>query len=124
MSIFFAITKGLTNIAVSRLTQTWDRLSSKVKRTFSQYESLAESSRNFRRYRLYLSRLEPPIVPFATTILKDVLLAHEGNQTYLDKNLVNFEKMVGILNLFEPQPELFVKHFLRHSTGCVIWRLI
>ncbi|XP_074593766.1 exchange protein directly activated by cAMP [Brevipalpus obovatus] len=93
LSTFLAITMGLSNIAVSRLTQTWDRLPNKVKRTFSQYEALIEPSRSYRRYRLYLSKLEPPIIPFPSLIVKDIELAHEGNKTYLEKGLVNFEKM-------------------------------
>jgi Rap guanine nucleotide exchange factor 4 len=36
---------GLSNVAVSRLTQTWERLPNKMKRTFSQYESLIDPSR-------------------------------------------------------------------------------
>ncbi|XP_053204374.1 rap guanine nucleotide exchange factor 4-like isoform X2 [Panonychus citri] len=94
LSIFFAITMGLSNIAVSRLTQTWDRLPAKLKRTFTQYESLIEPSRNHRKYRVYLSQLEAPIIPFTPLILKDMTFCHEGNKTHIDKSLINFEKMV------------------------------
>ncbi|XP_015785676.1 LOW QUALITY PROTEIN: rap guanine nucleotide exchange factor 4-like [Tetranychus urticae] len=94
LSIFFAITMGLSNIAVSRLTQTWERLPNKLKRTFSQYESLIDPSRNHRKYRVYLSKLEAPIIPFTPLILKDMTFSHEGNKTYLENNLINFEKMV------------------------------
>lgn len=87
---------GLSNIAVSRLTQTWERLPNKLKRTFSQYESLIDPSRNHRKYRVYLSKLEAPIIPFTPLILKDMTFSHEGNKTYLENNLINFEKMVRI----------------------------
>ncbi|RWS06253.1 rap guanine nucleotide exchange factor 4-like protein, partial [Dinothrombium tinctorium] len=93
LNTFFAITMGLSNIAVSRLSQTWERLPNKLKRTFSQYESLIDPSRNHRRYRVFLSKLEPPIIPFTPLLLKDMTFAHEGNKTFLDKGLINFEKM-------------------------------
>ncbi|KAI1283781.1 Rap guanine nucleotide exchange factor 4 [Halotydeus destructor] len=90
---FFAICMGLSNVAVSRLAQTWDRLPSKVKRTFGQYESIIDPSRNHRRYRMYVAKLDSPIVPFVPLTLKDMTFADEGNKTFLDKGLVNFEKM-------------------------------
>ena len=91
---FFAIVLGLSNTAVSRLTQTWERLPSKVKRVYSQFETLIDPSRNQRLYRLYLSTLEPPVIPFTPLLLKDMTFAHEGNKTFLERDMVNFEKMV------------------------------
>ncbi|CAG2123367.1 unnamed protein product, partial [Medioppia subpectinata] len=44
LNAFFAIIMGLSNVAVSRLSQTWERLPNKIKRTFSQYESLIDPS--------------------------------------------------------------------------------
>lgn len=95
LNAFFAITMGLSNMAVARLTQTWERLPSKLKRTFSQFESLIDPSRNQRRYRIFISKLEPPIIPFMPLFLKDMTFAHEGNKTYLENGLINFEKMVS-----------------------------
>ena len=82
-------------MAVARLTQTWERLPSKLKRTFSQFESLIDPSRNHRRYRIFISKMEPPIIPFMPLFLKDMTFAHEGNKTYLENGLINFEKMVS-----------------------------
>lgn len=84
---------GLSNMAVARLTQTWERLPNKLKRTFSQFESQIDPSRNHRRYRIFISNLEPPIIPFMPLFLKDMTFAHEGNKTYLENGLINFEKM-------------------------------
>ena len=86
---------GLSNMAVARLNQTWERLPSKLKRTFSQFESLIDPSRNHRRYRIFISKMEPPIIPFMPLFLKDMTFAHEGNKTYLENGLTNFEKMVS-----------------------------
>lgn len=93
LNAFFAIIMGLSNMAVARLTQTWERLPGKLKRTFSQFESLIDPSRNHRRYRLFISKMEPPIIPFMPLFLKDMTFAHEGNKTYLENGLINFEKM-------------------------------
>lgn len=95
LNAFFAIIMGLSNMAVARLTQTWERLPSKLKRTFSQFESQIDPSRNHRRYRIFMSKLEPPIIPFMPLFLKDMTFAHEGNKTYLENGLINFEKMVS-----------------------------
>lgn len=117
VNAFVAIIIGLSNVAVSRLTQTWERLPSKVKRVFTQYESLIDSSRlvessteimtdlgilflvyfmysrNYRRYRVMLSKVTPPLIPFVPLLIKDMTMVHEGNKTFIDC-LVNFEKMV------------------------------
>lgn len=95
LNAFFAIIMGLSNMAVARLTQTWERLPNKLKRTFSQFESLIDPSRNHRRYRIFISKMEPPIIPFMPLFLKDMTFAHEGNKTHLENGLINFEKMVS-----------------------------
>lgn len=83
---------GLSNVAVSRLSQTWERLPGKLKRTFAEFETLIDPSRNHRRYRVAVSKINPPLVPFMPLLLKDMTFCHEGNKTYID-GLVNFEKM-------------------------------
>eukprot|EP00064_Thunnus_orientalis_P000255 superscaffoldBa00000013_g255 len=80
LNTFFAIIMGLSNPAVSRLSQTWE-----------------DPSRNHRAYRLTVAKLEPPIIPFMPLLIKDMTFTHEGNKTVID-NLVNFEKMRMIAN--------------------------
>ncbi|MGH0120375.1 UNVERIFIED_CONTAM: hypothetical protein FKN15_039178, partial [Acipenser sinensis] len=92
LNAFFAIIMGLSNVAVSRLTQTWEKLPSKFKKFYSEFESLMDPSRNHRAYRLTVAKLEPPIIPFMPLLIKDMTFTHEGNKTFID-NLVNFEKM-------------------------------
>ncbi|PIO67909.1 RasGEF domain protein [Teladorsagia circumcincta] len=74
----FAITLGLSNIAVSRLAHLWERLPAKLRRQFAEFESLLDPSRNHRPYR--------------ALVAKDLTFIHEGNKTYYN-GLVNFEKM-------------------------------
>ncbi|KAK6483129.1 rap guanine nucleotide exchange factor 4-like isoform X1 [Huso huso] len=97
LNAFFAIIMGLSNVAVSRLTQTWEKLPSKFKKFYSEFESLMDPSRNHRAYRLTVAKLEPPIIPFMPLLIKDMTFTHEGNKTFID-NLVNFEKMRMIAN--------------------------
>lgn len=92
MSSFFAIVLGLSNIAVSRLSQTWEKLPGKLKKMFSEFETIMDPSRNHRVYRLSIAKMRPPIIPFMPLLMKDMTFTHEGNKTYYD-GLVNFEKM-------------------------------
>ncbi|XP_028992535.1 rap guanine nucleotide exchange factor 4 isoform X2 [Betta splendens] len=97
LNAFFAVIMGLSNPAVSRLSQTWEKLPSKFKKFYSEFENLMDPSRNHRAYRLTFAKLEPPIIPFMPLLIKDMTFTHEGNKTFID-NLVNFEKMRMIAN--------------------------
>uniref|UniRef100_A0A672TCM0 Rap guanine nucleotide exchange factor 4-like n=1 Tax=Sinocyclocheilus grahami TaxID=75366 RepID=A0A672TCM0_SINGR len=104
LNSFFAIIMGMCNPAVSRLSQTWEKLPSKFKKFYAEFESLLDPSRNHRAYRLTVAKMEPPIIPFMPLLIKDMTFTHEGNKTFID-GLVNFEKMVSslvVLTLFPP----------------------
>ncbi|XP_072539985.1 rap guanine nucleotide exchange factor 4-like isoform X2 [Salminus brasiliensis] len=97
LNSFFAIIMGMCNPAVSRLGQTWEKLPSKFKKFYAEFESLLDPSRNHRMYRLTVAKMEPPIIPFMPLLIKDMTFTHEGNKTFVD-GLVNFEKMRLIAN--------------------------
>eukprot|EP00064_Thunnus_orientalis_P009530 superscaffoldBa00001216_g9554 len=97
LNSFFAIIMGMSNPAVSRLSQTWEKLPTKFKKFYAEFESMMDPSRNHRAYRLTVTKLEPPIIPFMPLLLKDMTFTHEGNKTFID-NMVNFEKMRIIAN--------------------------
>ncbi|MFH4981328.1 hypothetical protein AB6A40_008037 [Gnathostoma spinigerum] len=94
----FAITLGLSNVAVSRLTRLWEKLPSKMRRQYAEFEALLDPSRNHRAYRMLVSKMGAPTVPFVPLLLKDLTFTHEGNKTYF-AGLVNFEKMHMIANV-------------------------
>uniref|UniRef100_A0AAQ4Q9J3 Rap guanine nucleotide exchange factor 4 n=1 Tax=Gasterosteus aculeatus aculeatus TaxID=481459 RepID=A0AAQ4Q9J3_GASAC len=73
------------------------KLPSKFKRFYGEFENLMDPSRNHRAYRLTVAKLEPPIIPFMPLLIKDMTFTHEGNRTFIDY-LVNFEKMRMIAN--------------------------
>ncbi|XP_073489981.1 rap guanine nucleotide exchange factor 4 isoform X3 [Aquarana catesbeiana] len=97
LNSFFAIVMGLSNVTVSRLSMTWEKLPSKFKKIYAEFENLMDPSRNHRAYRLTIAKLEPPIIPFTPLLIKDMTFTHEGNKTFID-NLINFEKMRMIAN--------------------------
>ncbi|KAJ8282432.1 hypothetical protein COCON_G00049510 [Conger conger] len=97
LNSFFAIIMGMGNPAVSRLSQTWEKLPSKFKKFYGEFESLMDPSRNHRAYRFTVAKLDAPIIPFMPLLIKDMTFTHEGNKTFTD-SLVNFEKMRMIAN--------------------------
>uniref|UniRef100_A0A671Q5G4 Rap guanine nucleotide exchange factor (GEF) 4 n=1 Tax=Sinocyclocheilus anshuiensis TaxID=1608454 RepID=A0A671Q5G4_9TELE len=97
LNSFFAIIMGLGNPAVCRLSHTWEKLPSKFKKFYGEFENLMDPSRNHRAYRLTVAKLEPPIIPFMPLLIKDMTFTHEGNKTFTDR-LVNFEKVRMIAN--------------------------
>uniref|UniRef100_A0A663MGV1 Rap guanine nucleotide exchange factor 4 n=1 Tax=Athene cunicularia TaxID=194338 RepID=A0A663MGV1_ATHCN len=66
LNSFFAIIMGLSNVAVSRLSLTWE-----------------DPSRNHRAYRLTVTKLDPPIIPFMPLLIKvmDCYVAFVSIQT-------------------------------------------
>uniref|UniRef100_A0A6Q2YHT2 Rap guanine nucleotide exchange factor (GEF) 4 n=1 Tax=Esox lucius TaxID=8010 RepID=A0A6Q2YHT2_ESOLU len=70
LNSFFAIIMGMSNPAVSRLSQTWEKLPSKFRKFYSEFESLMDPSRNHRVYRLTVAKLDPPIIPFMPLLIK------------------------------------------------------
>ncbi|XP_044063464.1 rap guanine nucleotide exchange factor 5-like isoform X1 [Siniperca chuatsi] len=92
LSCFFAIIMGLNTAAVSRLSQTWEKIPGKFKRLFSELETLTDPSLNHKAYRDSFKKMKAPKIPFLPLLLKDITFIHEGNKTFHD-NLVNFEKL-------------------------------
>ncbi|XP_008590671.1 PREDICTED: rap guanine nucleotide exchange factor 3-like isoform X2 [Galeopterus variegatus] len=92
LNSFFAVMFGLSNSAISRLAHTWERLPHKIRKLYSALERLLDPSWNHRVYRLALTKLSPPIIPFMPLLLKDMTFIQEGNHTLVE-NLINFEKM-------------------------------
>lgn len=88
----FALVLGLSNMAVSRLSSTWDKLPGKSRKLYTQLEATIDPSRNHRAYRAVVSSMSSPLIPFMPLLLKDMTFIHEGNKTMVD-GLVNFEKM-------------------------------
>ncbi|XP_034084203.1 rap guanine nucleotide exchange factor 5-like isoform X1 [Gymnodraco acuticeps] len=92
LNCFFAIIMGLTTAAVSRLSQTWEKMPGKFKKLFTEMETVTDPSLNHKAYRDSFKKMKAPKIPFPPLLLKDITFIHEGNKTFHD-NLVNFEKL-------------------------------
>ncbi|CAI2347462.1 unnamed protein product [Caenorhabditis sp. 36 PRJEB53466] len=95
----FAITLGLSHTSVSRLSFTWSKLSQLTKKVFSEFENLLDPTRNHRMYRVMVSKMASPYIPFVPLILKDLMFIHQGNKSFYN-GLVNFEKMHMFAKIF------------------------
>uniref|UniRef100_A0A3B3V482 Rap guanine nucleotide exchange factor 5-like n=1 Tax=Poecilia latipinna TaxID=48699 RepID=A0A3B3V482_9TELE len=95
LNSFFAIIMGLNAGAVSRLSQTWEKIPGKFKKLFSELETVTDPSLNHKAYRDSFKKMKSPKIPFLPLLLKDITFIHEGNKTFHD-NLVNFEKLVSL----------------------------
>ncbi|XP_047455429.1 rap guanine nucleotide exchange factor 5-like isoform X2 [Mugil cephalus] len=98
LNCFFAIIMGLNTAAVSRLSQTWEKIPGKFKRLFSELETVTDPSLNHKAYRDSFKKMKAPKIPFLPLLLKDMTFIHEGNKTFHD-NLVNFEKLHMIADM-------------------------
>ncbi|KAL7886395.1 hypothetical protein AOLI_G00041160 [Acnodon oligacanthus] len=98
LNSFFAIIMGLNTAAVSRLSQTWEKVPGRFKKLFSELESLTDPSFNHKAYRDAFKKMKSPKIPFLPLVLKDITFIHEGNRTFLD-NLLNFEKLRMIADM-------------------------
>jgi Rap guanine nucleotide exchange factor 4 len=110
----FAVTLGLSNVSVSRLTHLWEKLPSKLNRQYAELEALLDPSRNHRAYRMLVSKMHPPGIPFIPLLLKDLTFIHEGNKTFFG-NLVNFEKMHMIANVLRSFRNCKAKFLQAHT---------
>ena len=91
MNALFAIVMGLSNVAVSRLSLTWEKLPSKLRKTFTDMEALIDPTRNHRAYRLAVGKMQPPVIPFMPLLLK-------GKETFIlvacEINYIDFVKVM------------------------------
>uniref|UniRef100_A0A672JIT0 Rap guanine nucleotide exchange factor (GEF) 4 n=1 Tax=Salarias fasciatus TaxID=181472 RepID=A0A672JIT0_SALFA len=88
LNAFFAIIMGLSNPAVCRLNQTWEKLPSKFKKLYGEFENLMDPSRNHRAYRLTVSKLEPPIIPFMPLLIKADDCQHGEDSEILQESVI------------------------------------
>lgn len=98
LNAFFALVMGLSNVAVSRLTQTWERLPSKLRKMFTEFDSLIEPSRNHRAYRIAVGKLQPPIIPFMPLLLKGTPLLSKPPMLFQFRTIVVDVSSAKLLN--------------------------
>ncbi len=83
----FAILGALSNAAVSRLKETWERVRGKALRRYQALEKLMDPTRNMARYRSLLDMqlrqgLSMPIIPLLPLVKKDLTFIQEANPSF------------------------------------------
>ena len=90
----FAILSGLDNSCVTRLRDTWEKVSNKYKKLLNDLKNIMDPSLNMSKYRNLLKNetIQPPIIPFFPICQKDLYFTNESSNTH-EEDLVNFEKL-------------------------------
>jgi len=104
---------GLNLYPIQRLKQTWGALSDKYKETMERLENLMENKQNYKNYRERLTRIKQngePVLPYLGVYLRDLTFIDEGNMTYTEDKLVNYEKIQLVGQVIRE-----VQHFQEHS---------
>jgi son of sevenless-like protein len=65
----------------------------KTVRKFEQLKEIMSITGNFRRVREMLLSTSPPCAPYIGVYLQDMVFIEDGNQTWTDEGLLNFDKI-------------------------------
>lgn len=116
-----AIVSGLDHLTVTRLTQTWDKVSSKYKNTLKELRKLLDTTKNFKSYRQLLKSelIQPPIIPFFPICQKDLYAIKELGGT-IEEGLINFDKLRQFAKCVRSIVQMTSSSFVSFSlTTCV-----
>ena len=84
----FALLGGLSNPAVSRLKESWEKIRGKTMRRYQSLEKLMDPTRNMAAYRSLLDAQlrrvgsTQPLIPLLPLIKKDLTFIHEANPSF------------------------------------------
>jgi hypothetical protein len=101
-----AIAVGLSQIPISRLTATWEKVSSSAMDKWKRLAGLVNPVGNFRLLRsLQEQRSNSPTLIAPTVLFRDLFFIQEGNEDYFNRanKVLNFEKIMlygKVLDLF------------------------
>ena len=119
---------GLMLGPVQRLKASWEAVPSSVLSSYKKLSSLIDNRKNYFNYREALKSAKKsletvPTFPYVGLYLKDLTFIEDGNDNFLDKqkNIINFEKMVMIANIFIDfqtyQENLYLFEKLPHTSN-------
>lgn len=83
---------GFSTSSVNRLRRTWDLVDRGLFETFRELETLMSPQKSFSAYRVALSNVDGPCVPFLANSLSDLTFIEEGNKGPGDGR-INFDKI-------------------------------
>ena len=78
-----AVISGINSIAVHRLTQTRELIPAPAQKQFMRLEILMGSQKSHSAYRLAWTNTPTQRIPFLPLHLRDLVLAEQGNRTYV-----------------------------------------
>eukprot|EP00005_Dracoamoeba_jomungandri_P003031 CAMPEP_0174260506 /NCGR_PEP_ID=MMETSP0439-20130205/9795_1 /TAXON_ID=0 /ORGANISM="Stereomyxa ramosa, Strain Chinc5" /LENGTH=463 /DNA_ID=CAMNT_0015344761 /DNA_START=92 /DNA_END=1483 /DNA_ORIENTATION=+ len=88
---------GLNLHPVQRLKGTWRGLSEKYKDSMNNMLQIMENKANYKNYRERLNKVRATpgesSLPYLGVYLRDLTFVEEGNNTYSEDNLINYDKI-------------------------------
>jgi len=106
-----SVLAGLNLHCVQRLDEIWDLVPESTKTLFHQMEKVLRPHANFRNYRQLLETRSLPILPYFGLFLRDLTFIDDGNETFVEQNLVNFEKVRLFGQLFSQLQYFQMTHY-------------
>jgi hypothetical protein len=92
----YALVAGLNFPGLSRLKQTWQKVSKRDLDSYEQLLAFWNTSRNYKSYRAALKSAIPPCVPWFGLVAKDLFHIEDSAPTFVEEDgleKVNFNKM-------------------------------
>ncbi|PRP85293.1 rasGEF domain-containing protein [Planoprotostelium fungivorum] len=88
----FQILSGLNSTPIYRLKRTWAEVSPQWTQIYQDMHAILSPDKSYKSYRDRLHTLQPPCVPYLGVYLTDLVMVEEGNTTWMEAGIVNFEK--------------------------------
>jgi len=96
------IVSGLEKASISRLKQSWLKVSQKSCARLEKLRAIFSPMENWKTYRTQLSTVEPPAIPYLGLILQSLIFTEDGNPNRIPPHqLINWYKHVLLGQILE-----------------------
>ncbi|KIM23625.1 hypothetical protein M408DRAFT_252373 [Serendipita vermifera MAFF 305830] len=97
-----ALIAGLNSPPVRRLERTWENVSARNTAILDDLEKTLDTAHNFQGYKVIISSLQSPCVPFLGVCLTVLtFIPHDGNDILTESGLINFQKCQKIADVIQ-----------------------
>jgi len=135
-----AVCAGLQTSSIMRLTETWEKVPSRLRVEFHKILDLCGNIANYRCLRLAIKEAKyakEPCLPYVGMYLTEIMFIIEGNRDFLDDGRVNWLKHKMLFQtieelfhfkyypypFYEPQREAIICEFLDLFEGMDEYKL-